>query len=120
MPRASHSSGRCASFDALAVLTMTRLNRLSALGGAILALGVVAGAAPAALADHNVYPPGWNKPAPNAGAVMYDFRPGCWGDSNLYWPEQKSCREGVPSRPVANAPVVYGMMPGGHHYHKVQ
>ena len=49
---------------------MKRLKRLSTssaplLALSVLALGVLAATTLSALADHNVYPPGWNKPDPN-------------------------------------------------------
>src|SRR5262249_37157604 len=42
----------------------------------ILALGALMATASWAAAEHNVYPPGWNKPAPTAPQPMFEFRPG--------------------------------------------
>ena len=97
---------------------MKPLNRLSTASAALLALGVLAAAAPA---DHNLYPPGWNKPDPNVPAPMFDFRAG-WGpnDYQRYWPDQTT-RGGSPaSRPIQTGPTIYGMTPGGHRYHQAQ
>ena len=41
---------------------------------ALLAIGVLAAAAlTPALADHQLYPPGWNKPATGTAPVLYQF-----------------------------------------------
>jgi hypothetical protein len=92
----------------------------SSLRVAILALGALIAAAPRAAADHDVYPPGWNKPEPNLPAPMFEFRPGWdWNDSQRYWPDQVT--PGAPaSRPLTDAPVIFGMVPGGHRYHRLQ
>jgi len=85
-----------------------------------LMAGVLAVAAPSALAD-SVYPPGWNVPNQHVGPILYDFRPGCWGDTNRYWPEQKTCREGTPrSRPMSYGTVLYQFTAGGKRLHRVQ
>lgn len=100
---------------------MKRLNRLSAAGAALLALGVLAAAAPAALAGHDVYPPGWNKPDPNVPPPMFDFRAGWgWDDYQRYWPDQTTRGASAASRPIQPGPIIYGMTPGGHRYHQAQ
>ena len=41
---------------------------------AILAIGLLAAAAlTPAMADHQIYPPGWNKPATGTAPVLYQF-----------------------------------------------
>jgi hypothetical protein len=100
---------------------MKRLNRLSTTCATLLTLGVLAAAAPAARADH-VYPPGWNKPDLNVPKALYNFSPGCQGDTNRYWPGKKSCydNDGPVSRPIPYGPVIYGMVPGGGRtYHRL-
>jgi hypothetical protein len=100
---------------------MKRLNRLSTMGAAVLALGMLTAAAPAARADHKVYPPGWNKPDPNVPKAMFDFRAGWgWDDYQRYWPDQTTRGGSAASRPIPDAPSVYGMVPGGHRYHQSQ
>jgi hypothetical protein len=91
----------------------------SILAASILALGVLAAAGPTASADHNVYPPGWNKPDPNVPQSIFEFRPGWgWNDSQRYWPDQNT--RGAPaSRPITEAPVTFGMVPGGYRYHRL-
>jgi uncharacterized protein YjiS (DUF1127 family) len=80
---------------------------------------VLAATGATASADHNLYPPGWNKPDPNAPPSLFEFRPGWgWNDSQRYWPDQNS--RGTPaSRPITEAPVIFGMVPGGHRYHRL-
>ena len=47
---------------------------------ALLAIGILATASLApARADHQTYPPGWNKPAPAVAPVVYQFVPGGGG-----------------------------------------
>lgn len=94
-------------------------NGSSALGATILALGVLTAAAPRASADHNVYPPGWNKPDPNVPKSLFEFRPGWgWNDSQRYWPDQNT-RATPASRPITDAPAIFGMVPGGQRYHRL-
>jgi hypothetical protein len=89
------------------------------LGAGFLALAVLAATGATASADHNLYPPGWNKPDPNAPQSLFEFRPGWgWNDSQRYWPDQNS-RGTPPSRPITDAPVIFGMVPGGHRYHRL-
>ena len=96
---------------------MKRLNRLST--AALLALSVLAAAAPAALAGHDLYPPGWNKPDPNAPKPMFDFRAGWgWDDYQRYWPDQTTRGASAMSRPIQPGPIFYGMTPGGHRFHQ--
>jgi hypothetical protein len=96
---------------------MKRLNRLST--AALLALSVLAAAAPAALAGHDLYPPGWNKPDPNAPKPMFDFRAGWgWDDYQRYWPDQTTRGASAMSRPIQTGPIFYGMTPGGHRFHQ--
>ena len=100
---------------------MKRFNRVSTAGVALLALGMLAAAAPAAVAGHDVYPPGWNKPDPNAPAPMFDFRAGWgWDDYQRYWPDQTTRGASAASRPIQQGPIMYGMTPGGHRYHQAQ
>lgn len=100
---------------------MKGLSKVSIAGAALLALGVLTAAAPAALADHNVYPPGWNKPDPNVPAPMFDFRAGWgWDDYQRYWPDQTTRGGSAASRPIQQGPIIYGMTPGGHRYHQTQ
>lgn len=99
---------------------MKRLNRLSIAGAAVLALGVFAAVAPAALAGHGPYSPGWNRPDPNVPKPLYDFIPGCWGESARHWPDQDSCKESASSRPIPYGTTNYGMVPGGDRYRQVQ
>ena len=98
---------------------MKRLNLLST-GAAMLALGLLAVAAPQARAGHDVYPPGWNLPPdPNLPAPMFDFRTGWgWDDYNRYWPDQTTRGASPRSRPIEQGPIMYGMTPGGHRYHQ--
>jgi hypothetical protein len=84
-----------------------------------LTVGILAQAVPAAQAD-DVYPPGWNVRQESVGPILYDFRRGCWGDYRRFWPEQKSCMESVPSRPMTYGSVTDQMEPGGHRYHRVE
>ena len=84
-----------------------------------LTAGLLALAAPAALAD-SVYPPGWNKPTENVGPILFDFRDGCWGDYRRFWPDQTRCSESVPSHAMSYGPVVNGFTAGGKRYHRVQ
>jgi len=95
------------------------LNRLRFAGLATLALGFLAASSPPALADHDVYPPGWNKPDPNVPKPMFDFRAGWgWDDYQRYWPEQTTL--GSPkSRPIEYGPTIYTMVPGGSRYHRM-
>jgi len=66
---------------------------------AILAIGVLAVAALApAKADHQIYPPGWNKPATAATPVLYQF---VAGGSRLHW-----------APPGATAPTYAGALVG--------
>jgi hypothetical protein len=90
---------------------------LSAMRAAILGFAVLAAASPLAYADHDVYPPGWNKPDPNAPKPLFDFRAGWgWDDYQRYWPDQTT--PGAPkSRPIEPGPTIYTMVPGGHRYH---
>lgn len=92
---------------------------LSTLGAAALAVGMFTALAPAASA-HDVYPPGWNKPAQNLPKSEYDFRAGWgWDDYQRYWPDQTTL--GSPkSRPMVYGPTIYQIEPGGHRYHRVQ
>jgi hypothetical protein len=85
-----------------------------------LALGLLTQAASLTRAE-DVYPPSWNVRNQPVGPVLYDFKPGCWGDTNRYWPEQETCRGGMPrSRPMSYGPVVYQFNPGGSHYQRVR
>lgn len=94
---------------------------LSAVGAAILALGILTATAPLASADHDVYPPGWNKPDPNVPKALFDFRAGWgWDDYQRYWPDQTTRGASPKSRPLDYGPSIYGMVPGGNHYHKLQ
>ena len=97
------------------------ISKVSKLGGTILALGVLATATPTALADHDVYPPGWNKePDPNVPQPMFDFRSGWgWDDYQRYWPDQ-ALRTSPKSRPLSDVPVIHGMTPEGHRFHEAQ
>jgi len=99
---------------------MKALQTLSTIGAAIVAVAVLTGAAPPASADHNVYPPGWNKPDPNVPKPLFDFRSGWgWDDYQRYWPDQAT--PGSPkSRPLEPGPSIYTMVPGGHRYHSSQ
>jgi hypothetical protein len=99
---------------------MKRLNRLSTAGAALLALSVLTVAAPPALADHNLYPPGWNLPPdPNLPKPMFDFRAGWgWDDYQRYWPDQTERGASPKSRPFQPGPTFYTMTPGGHRYHQ--
>ena len=100
---------------------MKRFNRLSTVGAAILALGVLGPGTGVAQAGHDIYPPGWNKPDPNVPKAMFDFRAGWgWDDYQRYWPDQTDRGGSAKSRPIPDAPVVYGMMPNGHRYHQTQ
>ena len=97
------------------------LNRLRLVGLATLALGFLAGSPPKALADHNVYPPGWNKPAQNVPAPLYDFRSGWgWDDYQRYWPDQTTRGSAPKSRSFDYGPTIYTMEPSGHRYHPMQ
>ena len=50
---------------------------------ALLAIGMLAAASLApAKADHQIYPPGWNKPATATAPVLYQF---VAGGSRLHW-----------------------------------
>jgi hypothetical protein len=84
-----------------------------------LTVGILAQVASTARAE-DVYPPGWNLRNESMGPILYDFRAGCWGDYRRYWPEQKSCMEGVPSRPIPYGAIVYQFKAGGQHYHRVE
>ena len=100
---------------------MKRLNSLPAVGAIVLALGMLAATTPVASAGHDVYPPGWNKPDPNVPPPMFDFRAGWgWNDYQRYWPDQTERGASVKSRPIPDAPVLYGMTPGGHRFHPMQ
>lgn len=98
---------------------MSRISRsLSALGAGMLAAGMFIALAPVASADHDVYPPGWNKPQ-NVPKPMYDFRSGKgWNDSQRYWPGEVTRGSSVKSHPMNYGPTVYQMVPGGSHYHR--
>jgi hypothetical protein len=94
---------------------------LSAMGAAVLAAGILTALAPVASA-HDVYPPGWNKPAQNVPKAQYDFRVGWgWDDYQRYWPDQTERHPYGPvkSRPVAYGPTIYQMVVGGERYHMV-
>src|SRR5260370_6065265 len=84
-----------------------------------LAVGILAQAVPAAQAD-DVYPPGWNVRHESVGPILYDFRRGCWGDYRRFWPEQKSCLRGGPSRPITYGSAIYEMDARGERYHRVE
>lgn len=100
---------------------MKRLNSLSVVGAALLALGALGMAAPPAFAGHNVYPPGWNKPDPNVPKPLFDFRAGWgWDDYQRYWPDQTTRGASATSRPLDYGPSVYGMVPNGKRYHQAQ
>jgi len=97
-----------------------RPKRSSILGTSILALALLAASGAMASADHNFYPPGWNKPDPNVPQSMFEFRPGWgWNDSQRYWPDQNTRGMSATSRPNTEAPVIFGMVPGGHRYHRL-
>ena len=97
-----------------------RPKRSSILGTSILALALLAASGAMASADHNLYPPGWNKPDPNVPQSMFEFRPGWgWNDSQRYWPDQNTRGMSAASRPNTEAPVIFGMVPGGHRYHRL-
>ena len=90
------------------------------LGAGLLALAMLAAAGTTASADHNVYPPGWNKPDPNVPQPLFEFRPGWgWNDSQRYWPDQNTRGMSPASRPITEAPVIFGMVPGGYRYHRL-
>jgi hypothetical protein len=105
---------------------MKRLKRLSTssaalLGLGVLALGVLTATTLSALAEHNVYPPGWNKPDPNVPTPLFDFRSGWgWDDYQRYWPDQTTRGASPKSRPIETGPIIYSMTPGGHRYHQAQ
>jgi hypothetical protein len=85
----------------------------------VLALGVLTAAARNASADHNVYPPGWNKPDANVAKSMFDFRAGWgWDDYQRYWPDQTT-HGSATSRQIPDDPPVYVMVPTGHRYHRL-
>ncbi|HKF71653.1 MAG TPA: hypothetical protein VKB68_07885 [Stellaceae bacterium] len=98
---------------------MKRFESRSVAGAAVLALGVLTATAPLASAGHDVYPPGWNMPPnPNLPKPMFDFRSGWgWDDYQRYWPDQVTHGASPASRPIPDAPAVYGMTPTGHRYH---
>lgn len=85
-------------------------------------VAVLAQAVPPVLAE-DVYPPGWNVRNESVGPTLYDFkigRTGCWGDYRRYWPEQQSCMEGVPSRPISSGAPIYQFRAEGQRYHPVE
>ena len=105
---------------------MRRLKRLSTSSAAllalsVLALGVLAATTLSALADHNVHPPGWNKPDPNVPTSLFDFRSGWgWDDYQRLLARSDNARRFPASRPTQTGPVIYGMTPRGHRYHQAQ
>lgn len=92
---------------------------LGVLGGVALSVGALAATSPLAVASHDVYPPGWNRPATNVPEATLQFKAGCgWDDSQRYWPDQTGC--GSPkSHPMHYGPVIYQMNPQGERYHRV-
>ncbi len=100
---------------------MKRLQIGTTMGAAILAFAVLMATAPLASADHDVYPPGWNKPDPNVPPALFDFRAGWgWDDYQRYWPDQTVRGSSPKSRPIESGPTIYTMVPGGHRYHQSQ
>jgi hypothetical protein len=97
------------------------LNRLRLAGLSSLALGFLVASSPPALADHDVYPPGWNKPAQNVPPPLYDFRAGWgWDDYQRYWPDQTTPGSSPKSRQIEYGPSIYTMVPGSNRYHRIQ
>jgi hypothetical protein len=95
------------------------LRSLSALGAGILAAGILTALAPVASAQHDVYPPGWDKPQ-NVPKPMYDFRSGKgWDDYQRYWPGEVTRGTSVQSHPMTYGSTTYQMVPGGSQYHRV-
>jgi hypothetical protein len=92
---------------------------LGVLGGAVLSVGVLAATSPLASASHDVYPPGWNRPATSLPQATYQFKAGCgWDDYQLYSSSQTAC--GSPkSHPMSYGPVIYQMNPQGERYHRI-
>jgi hypothetical protein len=100
---------------------MKRISRIfGVLGGAVLGIGAFAATSPLASAAHDVYPPGWNRPAMNLPQTNYVFRSGCgWDDYQLYSADQPGC--GAPkSHPMTYGPVIYQMNPQGQRYRRVE
>ena len=99
---------------------MTWFSRsLSTLGTGMLVASIFTALAPVASAQHDVYPPGWDKPQ-NVPKPMYDFRSGKgWNDSQRYWPGEVTRGSSVQSHPMTSGPTVYQMVPGGSQYHRV-
>jgi hypothetical protein len=89
------------------------LNRLRLVGLVTLALGFLAGSPPKALADHDLYPPGWNV-ATRPSAQIYEYN---LGITDTGW--HSTGQLPVP-QPDQSARVIYQMVPGGHRYHRVQ
>lgn len=90
---------------------------------ALIAASIFVSAAPPALANDLTppgYPPGWNE-LKGVGPILYDFRPGCWGDAKRYWPEEKVCNmSSEASLPIKTETVVYEFKPGGGHMEPAQ
>jgi hypothetical protein len=91
----------------------------STLSAVMLAAGIFIGLAPVASANHDVYPPGWDKPQ-NVPPPMYDFRAGNgWNDYQRYAPGDVPHGSGAKSQPMTYGPPIYQMVPGGSQYHRV-
>lgn len=72
-----------------------------------------------ASAQHDLCPPGWNKPQ-DVPKPMYDFRSSKgWDDYQRYQPGEVAHGSSAKSHPVTSGPMLYQMVPGGSHYHRV-
>lgn len=88
-------------------------NRLRYAGFAMLALDLLIGSPPTALAGHDVYPPGWNAATPPSPQI-YEYNV---GTTDTGW--HSTGQLPVPQRDQG-ARVIYQMVPGGHRYHPMQ